>query len=103
MKRRIEFFHLMDVEGYGYNVETLNKVLKSLCRCKLVVEAKYVMIKLKDSGRPNEITYKWLVFGFCDVSDLVEALKVWNMMVDEGFDLVIDAVEKMMDTLFKTN
>ncbi|KAK3042319.1 hypothetical protein RJ639_002365 [Escallonia herrerae] len=103
MKRCVEFFHLMDADGYGYNVETLNKVVESLCKCKLVVEAKYVMIKLKDCVRPNEVTYKWLVFGFCDVGDLVEASKVWNMMVDEGFDPVIDAAEKMMDTLFKTN
>ncbi|KAK2966694.1 hypothetical protein RJ640_007981 [Escallonia rubra] len=103
MKRCVEFFHLMDGEGYGYNVAILNKVVESLCRCKLVVEAKYVMIKLKDCVKPNEVTYKWLVFGFCDVGDLVEASKVWNMMVDEGFDPVIDAVEKMMDTLFKTN
>ncbi|KAK3042315.1 hypothetical protein RJ639_002361 [Escallonia herrerae] len=103
MKKCVEFFHLMDDDGYGYNVETLNMMVESLCRCKLVVEAEYVMIKLKDCVRPYEVTYKWLVLGFCDVGDLVEASKVWNMMVDEGFDPVIDAVEKMMDTLFKTN
>ena len=29
--------------------------------------------------------------NFCDVGDKVEASKVWNLMVDEGFQLNIDA------------
>ncbi|KAK3042314.1 hypothetical protein RJ639_002360 [Escallonia herrerae] len=97
IKRCVEFFHLMDVEGYGYNVETSNKVLESLCRCKLVVEAKYVMIKLKDCVRPNEITYKWLVFGYCDVGDLVEASKTNRF--DEAMKLLQSIRSKRMDEL----
>lgn len=102
MKRCVEFFHVMNDYGYGYNLETMNKVVETLCGSKLVEEAKYIVLKLRDWIKPNGVTYKCLIFGFCDVGDLIEASKVWNLMVDEGLEH-IDAVDKMMDTLFKTN
>lgn len=103
MKKCVEFFHLMNAHEVEYSSETLNKVVETLCRCKLVEEAKFVVLKLKPFIEPNGVTYKNLVKGFCDVGDLVEASKVWNLMVDESFEPDIDAFEKMMDTLFKTN
>ncbi|CAK9142404.1 unnamed protein product [Ilex paraguariensis] len=103
LKKCVEFFHLMNENGYGYNLETLNKVVETLCRTKLVDEAKHVVLKLKDWIKPNGVTYKWLIYGFCDVGDLIEASKVWNLMVDEGFQPDIDAVETMMETLFKND
>lgn len=103
MKKCVEFFHVMNGFGYGYNLGTLNRVIETLCACKLAEEAKYIVLKLKEWIKPNGFTYKCLIHGFCDVSDLVEASKVWNLMVDEGFEVEIDGVEKMMDTLFKTN
>ncbi|KAK9277065.1 hypothetical protein L1049_006604 [Liquidambar formosana] len=103
MKKCVEFFHLMNAHEVEYSLETLNKVVETLCRCKLVEEAKFVVLKLKPFIEPNGVTYKNLVKGFCDVGDLVEASKVWNLMVDESFEPDIDAFEKMMDTLFKTN
>ncbi|KAA8529356.1 hypothetical protein F0562_033845 [Nyssa sinensis] len=103
LKKCIEFFHLMDGYDYCYNLETLNKVVETLCKSKLVDEAEHIVTKLKDCVKPNDVTYKYLIFGFCDVGDLIEASKVWNLMVDEGFEADIEAVEKMMDSLFKTN
>ncbi|KAK9935039.1 hypothetical protein M0R45_022155 [Rubus argutus] len=103
LKKCVEFFHVMNGYGIEYSVETLNKVIGSLCGTKLVEEAKFVVFKLKESIRPNGVTYKCLIRGFCDVGDLIEASKIWNLMVDEGFDPCIGAVEKMMETLFKTN
>lgn len=103
LKKCVEFFHVMNGYGIEYSVETLNKVIGSLCGTKLVEEAKFVVFKLKESIRPNGVTYKCLIQGFCDVGDLIEASKIWNLMVDEGFDPCIGAVEKMMETLFKTN
>ncbi|KAI8023778.1 putative pentatricopeptide repeat-containing protein [Camellia lanceoleosa] len=103
MKKCIEFFHVMNGFGCCYSLETLNKVVETLCKSKLVVEAKYVVIKLRDWIKPNGVTYKFLISGFCDVGDLIEASKVWNLMVDEGFELDIDSIEEMMATLFKSD
>ncbi|KAF7123783.1 hypothetical protein RHSIM_Rhsim12G0135600 [Rhododendron simsii] len=104
LKRCVEFFHVMgNGYGLGYSVERLNEVVENLCKSGLVVEAVYVVKKLRDCVRPNGLSYKWLVFGFCDVGDLVEASKVWNLMVDDGFEPGTDVVEKMMETLFKNN
>ncbi|KAJ7953902.1 Pentatricopeptide repeat [Quillaja saponaria] len=103
LKKCVGFFQLMNANGYGYNLESLNKVVEMLCRWKLVVEAKFVVLKLKEWIKPNGVTYRYLIRGYCDVGDLIEASKIWNLMVDEGFEPDIDAVEKMMETLFKTN
>ncbi|KAH6805325.1 Pentatricopeptide repeat superfamily protein [Perilla frutescens var. frutescens] len=103
LKKCVEFFHLMNGFGYEYKVETFNTVLEVLCRNKLVEEAKHVMVKLKDLIRPNSETYRWLIHGFCDVGDLIEASKVWNLMVEEGLEPGVDAVERMLETLFKNN
>ncbi|KAK7307062.1 hypothetical protein VNO77_39789 [Canavalia gladiata] len=103
LKKCVEFFHLMNSNGYEYNLGTLNKVVEAMCGCKLVEEAKFVVFKLKECVRPDGVTYKHLIRGYCDKGDLVEASNVWNLMVDEGFKPEVDAVEKMMETLFKVN
>ena len=85
LKKCVEFFHSMNACGYKYSLETLNKVVETLCGNGLVEEAKFVVSKLREWIKPNGVTYKCLIKGFCDVSDLVEASKVWNLTVDEGF------------------
>ncbi|XP_024995275.1 putative pentatricopeptide repeat-containing protein At1g26500 [Cynara cardunculus var. scolymus] len=103
MKKCVEFFHILNGVGYGYSLGTFNKVIDALCGDKLAEEAKYIVLKMKDWVKPDGFTYKCLIRGFCDVGDLVEASKIWNLMADEGFEVEIDGVEKMMDTLFKLN
>ncbi|RVW42130.1 putative pentatricopeptide repeat-containing protein [Vitis vinifera] len=103
MKKCVEFFHLMNAHEYGYSLETLNKVVEVLCRSKLAVEAKEIVLKLKTWIPPSGVTYGYLIKGFCEVGDLIEAANVWDLMVDEGFRPGIDAVEKMMETLFNIN
>ncbi|CAI9785290.1 unnamed protein product [Fraxinus pennsylvanica] len=103
LKKCVEFFHLMNGFGYEYRVEVLNKVVEFLCKNKLVVEAKHVVVKLKDCVKPDGETYRWLIYGFCDVGDLIEASKVWNLMVDEGFEPGINAVDAILEGLFKNN
>ncbi|XP_022131400.1 putative pentatricopeptide repeat-containing protein At1g26500 [Momordica charantia] len=103
LKKCVEFFHLMDGYGFGYSLVTLNKVVEKLCSCKLVDEAKFLVFKLKEWIKPDGVTYKWLIKGFCEVGDLIEASKLWNFMVDEGFEPDMEAVEEMMNALFKTN
>ncbi|GFY88719.1 pentatricopeptide repeat (PPR) superfamily protein [Actinidia rufa] len=103
LKKCVELFHLMNGFGWGYDLDVLNKGVESLCVAKLVVEAEYVVRKMKDWIKVNKVTYGCLISGFCDMGDLIEASKVWNLMVDEGLEPGIDAVEKMMETLFKNN
>ncbi|XP_052477884.1 putative pentatricopeptide repeat-containing protein At1g26500 [Gossypium raimondii] len=103
LKKCVGFFHLMNGFGVGYKLETLNTVVESLCEDKLVEEAKFVTFKLKECVKPNGVTYKWLIWGFCDLGNLIEASKIWNLMVDEGFEPDVEVVETMMEALFKTN
>lgn len=93
----------MNENGWEYNLETLNRVVETLCRSKLVDEAKFVVSKLKEWIEPNGVTYGWLIKGFCDVGDLIEASRIWNLMVDQGFEPCIGPIESVMETLFKTN
>lgn len=103
MKKCVEFFHLMNAHEYGYSLKTLNKVVEVLCRSKLAFEAKEIVLKLKTRIPPCALTYGYLINGFCEVGDMIMAARVWDMMVNEGFEPGIDAVEKMMETFFKTN
>ena len=77
----MEFFHSLNACGYEY----LNKVVETLCGNGLVEEAKFVVSKLREWIKTSGVTYNCLIKGFCDVGYLVEASKVWNSMVDEGF------------------
>ncbi|GER51479.1 pentatricopeptide repeat-containing family protein [Striga asiatica] len=103
LKKCVEFFHLMNGFGYVYKVETFNIVLEFLCKNKLVLEANHIVIKLKDWIKPDVTTYRWLIYGFCEVGNLIEASKVWNLMVDEGFEPDVNAIEVLLETLFKKN
>ncbi|CAA0243726.1 unnamed protein product [Arabidopsis thaliana] len=103
LKKCVNYFHLMNGFGYLYNVETMNRGVETLCKEKLVEEAKFVFIKLKEFIKPDEITYRTMIQGFCDVGDLIEAAKLWNLMMDEGFDVDVEAGKKIMETLLKKN
>ncbi|XP_077217212.1 pentatricopeptide repeat (PPR) superfamily protein [Tasmannia lanceolata] len=103
MKKCVEIFHLINSHELFYSVERLNKVVETLIRSKLVFEAKYIVWKLKPWIKPSEITYGFLVIGFCRVGDLMEACKVWNLMVDEGFEPNVGSCEEIMETLLKSN
>lgn len=103
LKKCVEYFHLMKSYGYSYSLDTLNNVVENLCKERLVDEARHVVVKLKDWIKPNGVTYKHLICGFCDVGDMIEASRIWNLMIDDGFEVEIDAVNAMMDRFFKDN
>ncbi|XP_023538207.1 putative pentatricopeptide repeat-containing protein At1g26500 [Cucurbita pepo subsp. pepo] len=103
LKKCVELFHLMNGYGFGYSLVTLGKVVEKLCGCKLVDEAKFVVLKLKEWIKVDGVTYKLLIKGFCDVGDVIEASKIWNLMVEDGFEAEMEAVEEMMNVLFKAN
>ncbi|GER42397.1 pentatricopeptide repeat-containing family protein [Striga asiatica] len=103
LKKCVEFFNLMNGFEYVYKVETFNIVVEFLCKKKLILEANHIVVKLKDWIKPDVTTYTWLIYDFCDVGNLIEASKVWNLMVDEGFKPDVNAIEVMLETLFKKN
>ena len=55
LKKCVEFFHLMNGYGFCYSLVTLNKVVEKLCGCKLVDEAKFLVMKLNEWIKANEI------------------------------------------------
>ncbi|XP_062111570.1 putative pentatricopeptide repeat-containing protein At1g26500 [Humulus lupulus] len=80
---------------------TLKEVVERLCGSKLVDEAKFLVFKLKDWIKLDGVTYKFLIKGFCNVGNLIEVSKMWNLKMNEGLELENDPVEKMMETVFK--
>lgn len=103
LKKCVEVFHFMNSHGFEYSVLVLNKVVETLCRERLVDEAKFVVFKLEDFIKPDVITYRFLIEGFCNAGDLIEACKLWNLMVDQGLEIDICSVEKLMETMLKQN
>ncbi|KAJ8445893.1 hypothetical protein Cgig2_000205 [Carnegiea gigantea] len=103
LKKCVEYFHLMKSHGYSYSLDTLNNVVETLCKERLVDEARHVVVKLKDWIKPNGVTYKHLICGFCDVGDVIGASRVWNLMIDNGFEADMDAVNTMIERFFKDN
>ncbi|CAN8291546.1 unnamed protein product [Cochlearia groenlandica] len=103
MKKCVSFFHIMNGFGYSYNAQTMNRAVETLCKEKLVEEAKFVVDKLKECIEPDEVTYRTMIGGFCGVGDLIEAVKVWNLMMEQGFDVDVEAGTKIMGTLLKKN
>ena len=57
-----------------------------LCPGKLVDESRFLVFKLRDWIKLDGFTYSCLIEGFYNVGDLIEALKILNLMVDEGFE-----------------
>ncbi|CAN6477314.1 unnamed protein product [Victoria cruziana] len=103
MKKSVEIFHLMDANNFPYSLKTLNGVVESLCGARLVEEAWTIVKKLRPCIGPSVVTYKFLIVGFCRTGNLVQASKIWNMLVDEGFEPEIETWNEMIETLFKNN
>lgn len=103
MKKCVSFFYLMNGFGYSYNVIMLNRVVEILCKEKFVEEVKYVVVKLRDCIKFDEVIYRMMIEGFCDVGDLVEVVKVWNLMMEEGFEVDVEVGKKMLEMFLKKN
>ncbi|KAH9605807.1 hypothetical protein KSS87_020401 [Heliosperma pusillum] len=103
LKKCVECFHVMNSHGHSYSLGTLNKIVETLCKEKLVDEAKHIVMKLKDSIKPDGVTYGHLICGFCDVGEMIKASKIWNLMTDEGFEADVNVINTMMERIFKDN
>ncbi|KAJ0111765.1 hypothetical protein Patl1_00896 [Pistacia atlantica] len=101
-KKAVAIFELMKKYKYNADVDTINFLLDSLGRAKLVKEAQLLFEKLKYRFTPNLMTYTVLLNGWCRVKNLMEAGRVWNDMIDKGFkpDIVVHNV--MLEGLLRS-
>ncbi|PKU79010.1 Putative pentatricopeptide repeat-containing protein [Dendrobium catenatum] len=84
-------------------VVALNSVVDELCLRKHVDIARYVVAKHRDSIIGNRETYMLLIIGFCRAGDLMEAARVWNLMLEKEIEPEVDAYEEIIITMFKSN
>jgi len=83
-------------------VETINALLDSLGRAKLGKEAQALCGKLEGRFTPNLRTYTVLLNGWCRVKNLMEAGRIWNEMLDEGFKPDIVTHNIMLEGLLRS-
>ncbi|WOL01414.1 hypothetical protein Cni_G10130 [Canna indica] len=104
IKKCVEIFHHVSAHHDSLcNIDSLNRVVETLCQKKLPDVAKVLVWKLKPLIAPDEATYRSLVVGFCRAGDLVEASRVWNRMFDESIEPDAESYEEIVATMFKNN
>ncbi|GAA0148939.1 hypothetical protein LIER_08245 [Lithospermum erythrorhizon] len=100
-KKAVGLFELMKKYKFKVGVETINCLLDELGKGKLGKEAQTLFERLEHRFTPNIQTYTVLLNGWCRVKNLLEAGKIWNMMIDKGFKPDIVAHNTMLDGLLK--
>ncbi|CAL0334712.1 unnamed protein product [Lupinus luteus] len=100
-KKAVGIFDLMKKYKFRVDVDVVNFLLGSLGEAKLGKEAQVVFDKLRDRFTHNLQTYTILLNGWCRVRNLLEAGRVWNEMVDEGFKPDIVAHNVMLEGLLR--
>lgn len=100
-KKAIGMFELMKKYKFKVGVETINCLLDALGKAKLGKEAQLLFEKLEHRFTPNLQTYTVLLNGWCRVKNLMDAGKVWNVMIDKGFKPDIVAHNTMLEGLSK--
>lgn len=101
-KKAVGMFELMKKHKCKTGVETINSLLDSLGRAKLVKEAQVLFGKLEGRFTPNLRTYTVLLNGWCRVKNLMEAGRIWNEMIDKGFEPDIVAYNTMLEGLLRS-
>lgn len=100
-RKAVGIFELMKKYKFKVGVDTINCLLDSLGRAKLGKEAQLMFDKLKERFTPNLRTYTVLLNGWCRVKNLMEAVRVWNEMIDKGFKPDIIAHHTMLEGLLR--
>ncbi|KAM0947597.1 putative tetratricopeptide-like helical domain superfamily [Dioscorea sansibarensis] len=101
MKKSMGIFQLMKKFSFKADSETFNCLIDSLAKAKLGKEANALFAKMKDQYPPNLRTYTVLLFGWCKLKNLVEAARIWNEMIDNGFKPDIVAHNTMLEGLIR--
>ncbi|KAH9315652.1 hypothetical protein KI387_024279, partial [Taxus chinensis] len=75
----------MDMYKFRVNINNFNFLLDALGRAKLVNEAQMLFERMRDKFPPDAKTYIVLLSRWCKVENLIQASKIWNDVLDEGF------------------
>ncbi|KAK7302976.1 hypothetical protein RJT34_13874 [Clitoria ternatea] len=100
-KKAVGIFDLMKKYKFKVGADAVNFLLDSLGAAKLGNEAQAVFEKLKDRFTHDLQTYTILLNGWCRVRNLLEAGRVWNEMIDKGFQPDTVAHNIMLEGLLK--
>ncbi|XP_054801909.1 pentatricopeptide repeat-containing protein At5g14820, mitochondrial-like [Prosopis cineraria] len=100
-KKAVGIFDLMKKYRFKVGVDSINFLLDTLGRAKLGKEAQAIFEKLKDRFTYNLQTYTVLLNGWCRVKNLMEAGRLWNEMIDEGFKPDVVAHNIMLEGLLR--
>ena len=101
VKGALWVFDFMTHHNVNVDVEALNFVLESMCRARLGNEGNKIFMKVKRIISPNDTTYALVLSGLCKVNNLVQAMTVWNEMVDQGMKPHVTVCNTMLEALLK--
>lgn len=65
-------------------INALNMLLDSLCKCSLVAEAQALYEKLRGRFKPDAQTYTVLFFGWCKIRNPDKAMEIMSVMIERG-------------------
>lgn len=99
MKKSLGIFQLMKRYNFEAGLDTFNCLIEALAKAKLGKEAQALFEKMKDQYPPDLRTYTVLLLGWCKLKNLVEAGRVWNLMLEDGFKPDVVAHNTMIDGL----
>ncbi|TQE10094.1 hypothetical protein C1H46_004264 [Malus baccata] len=100
-KKVIGIFELMKYYKFKVGVDTINCLLDTQGRAKLVKEMQLLFEKLKERFTPNLQTFTALLNGWRTSKNLMKVGRVWNEMVDKGFKHDIVAHNTMLGGLLR--
>lgn len=81
----------------------LNALVRVLCYEKRIEDCQLIIERLKDTYRPNEITYSILIHGWCEANKLSKALETLEGMIQEGIQPTLGAYTSLIETLCAAN
>lgn len=101
MKKAVGVFTMMEKCGFEVGTESLNTLLNALAKEKLGKEAQQLFDRMCDKLKPDLKTYTVLLSSWCNAKNLIEAGRVWNQMVDKGFEPDVITYNVMIHGLIK--
>ncbi|KAG6469524.1 pentatricopeptide repeat-containing protein At3g62470, mitochondrial-like [Zingiber officinale] len=99
IKKSLAIFQLMKKFNFKAGQETFNCLIEALAKVKLGKEAQALFDKMKDQYPPDLRTYTFLLSGWFKLKNLTEASRVWNEMLDMGFEPDVVVYNTMIDGL----
>ncbi|PIN03143.1 hypothetical protein CDL12_24335 [Handroanthus impetiginosus] len=100
-KKAVGVLKLMKKYKFKVSTEAINCLLDALGRAKLGKEAQSLFEKLEHRFTPNLMTYTVLLNGWCRVKNLMEAGRIWNTMIEDGFKPHVVAHNTMLEGLLR--